>query len=362
MRRPNLTLNDVGADSLEESFAIENGQFVKGHVEISSNGVSRTDRSYSYQGLSSEDVNVIKVIGRGTSSQVSLVRHNNGLLMALKIINMYEKSKRNQIMEEIAALYDASCPSLVGFYGAFYQEGSISIALEYMDQGCLGTVLENYQRIPEPVLAAVTFQALWGLGYLRHAKRVHRDIKPQNILCNSNGEVKLTDFGISKELENSIGLCQTFVGTFKYMSPERIQSHPYSYASDIWSLGLVLMECAQGSYPYPECRTYIDMVQTILESPPPIPEKGTASAEFIDFATCCLKKTPKERVRADVLLSAPWLTKHGATSIETCQVIVRGWFASKKAPNVFNIGASSQQQENKVKTIESKDPSKPIKN
>merc|ERR1711991_1242493 len=71
--------------------------------------------------------------------------------------------------------------------------------------------------IPEKVLAAITFQCLWGLSYLKHEHRLHRDIKPQNVLLNKLGFVKLTDFGISKELENSIGKCLTVVGTFKYM-------------------------------------------------------------------------------------------------------------------------------------------------
>lgn len=95
------------------------------------------------------------------------------------------------------------------------------------------------------------------------------------------GLVKLTDFGVSSELQNSIGttrrsftclsnftgsaLCATFVGTFKYMSPERIRNKPYSYASDIWSLGIVLIQCATGEYPYPETSTYIE-VNTALES------------------------------------------------------------------------------------------------
>jgi len=249
--------------------------------------------------------------------------------MALKVINMSEKTKCQQIIEEIATLYDAKCPSLVGFYGAFYVEGNISIALEYMDCGCLGTLLQKHKQIPEPVLAGMTFQTLWGLGYLRHAKRVHRDLKPQNILCNSNGEVKLTDFGISKELENSIGMCMTFVGTFKYMSPERVQSKPYSYASDIWSLGLVLMECLTGQYPYPECRTYIDMVVTILESAPPsLKPPGECSNEFAEFIGCCLRKAPRDRVRAEVLLGAPWLEKHGATNLKDSQAIVKAWFGS----------------------------------
>ena len=83
------------------------------------------------------------------------------------------------------------------------------------------------------------------------------------------GQVKLTDFGVSSELQNSIAMCATFVGTYKYMSPERIASKPYSYASDVWSLGIVIMTCVTGKYPYPEADTYIEMVQTILDSGAP---------------------------------------------------------------------------------------------
>ena len=69
--------------------------------------------------------------------------------------------------------------------------------------------------IPERILAAIAFQILWGLAYLKHDKRVHRDMKPSNLLINSRGEVKVTDFGVSAELQNSIAMCGTFVGTFK---------------------------------------------------------------------------------------------------------------------------------------------------
>ena len=77
--------------------------------------------------------------------------------------------------------------------------------------------------------------------YLHRVKhQVHRDIKPANILVSSSGAVKLSDFGISKELGMTIGLCNTFLGTMIYMSPERIYGKKYSYSSDIWSLGLML--------------------------------------------------------------------------------------------------------------------------
>lgn len=84
----------------------------------------------------------------------------------------------------------------------------------------------------------------------------------------------MTDFGVSAELQNSIAMCGTFVGTFKYMSPERIKNQPYSYQSDIWSFGLVLMECATGKYPFQQHSNCIDMAQTILDCDiPPLSPK-----------------------------------------------------------------------------------------
>ena len=105
---------------------------------------------------------------------------------------------------------------MVKFHGCFYREGKISVAIEYMNMGSLDQVMDRHSPdgIREPELAAITFQCLWGLAYLRYEHRLHRDIKPQNILLNSEGRVKLTDFGIARELESSIGKAMTIVGTF----------------------------------------------------------------------------------------------------------------------------------------------------
>ena len=110
----------------------------------------------------------------------------------------------------------------------------------------------------------ILLKILWGLAYMKCEKRVHRDIKPSNLLINSNGEVKVTDFGVSAELQSTLAMCGTFVGTFKYMSPERIRNQPYSYPSDLWSFGLVMIECATGIYPYTELTNCIEMAQVNL--------------------------------------------------------------------------------------------------
>ena len=101
----------------------------------------------------------------------------------------------------------AGCGSVVGRVLNRMRPCQVAVTLEFMDIGGLDTLLEKSGPVPEKVLACIAFQVLWGLAYLKHEKRVHRDIKPPNILINSEGQVKLTDFGISKSLQNSCACC-----------------------------------------------------------------------------------------------------------------------------------------------------------
>lgn len=322
---------DLDFEDFEESYDLSDETFVRGNVEISSSGVSMRNNPKSFE-LLYEDLEIGEMIGRGASGIVLHAFHRPSRTpLALKVMNTFEKEKRDQLFREICTLYDAECASLIGFYGAFYREGTISIALEYMDGGSLANLVHQLGPIPEEVLASIVFQVLWALGYLHHEKRVHRDIKPSNILINSQGEVKVSDFGISAQLANSIAMCGTFVGTFKFMSPERIQHEPYGYASDIWSLGLSILECVTGQYPYPEEEeevAAIDLVQMILESDPPSLrhfEGFDFSMEIEDFVDSCLQKDPDQRKTAEELLSSPFMAIHGAYSYEEAVQNVKDW-------------------------------------
>ncbi|KCV72688.1 STE/STE7 protein kinase [Fonticula alba] len=143
---------------------------------------------------------------------------------------------------------------IVRFWGAFVADGHAHVALELMDGGSLADLSARWGGpLPERILRRITRETLKGLAYL-HApprRRLHRDLKPSNVLCDARGRVALADFGVvSGALAASMASCASWVGTVTYMSPERIQGRSYSFASDIWALGLSILELALGRFPY----------------------------------------------------------------------------------------------------------------
>ena len=158
------------------------------------------------------------------------------------------------------------------------------------------------------MLGKIAEAVLGGLKYLYLAHRImHRDIKPSNILVNSKGQIKLCDFGVSSELVNSVA--DTFVGTGTYMAPERIQGSPYTVKSDVWSVGLSLMELAIGKFPFTVeaedgdddeeaggPQGILDLLQQIVLEPAPRLPKSDAFPQILeDIIAKCLLKTPDQR-------------------------------------------------------------------
>ena len=156
------------------------------------------------------------------------------------------------------------------------------------------------------VLGKITVAILNGLNYLYDTHRImHRDIKPSNVLVNSKGSIKLCDFGVSGELVNSVA--DTFVGTSTYMAPERIQGAKYSIKSDVWSVGLTVMELAIGRFPFDASETVVggreqgpagilDLLQQIVHEPPPKLPKSSAFPVILDeMIQSCLRNKQEER-------------------------------------------------------------------
>ncbi|KAG6005283.1 hypothetical protein E4U21_000258, partial [Claviceps maximensis] len=182
-----------------------------------------------------------------------------GKMMAMKEIRLeLDDAKFSTILKELVILHECASPHIIDFYGAFYQEGAVYMCIEYMDGGSIDKLYTG--GIPEHVLRKITYSTVMGLKSLKDEHNIiHRDVKPTNILVNSRGQIKICDFGVSGNLVASIA--KTNIGCQSYMAPERISggntSTPgasdgtYSVQSDIWSLGLTIIECAMGRYPYP---------------------------------------------------------------------------------------------------------------
>ena len=286
-----------------------------------------------------DEIRCFDVLGSGQSGYVCQGIHiPTKKIIAIKQISVYEKGKRHQIMNEFNALFDTKCVGLVGFYGIFFSKGYVSIALEYCECGSLLNILNKTKTIPENILKIITKNILNGLIYLHDIKKqVHRDLKPSNICINKNGDAKLTDFGISRELKDSMSKCKTYVGTITYMSPERIRAEEYSFKSDIWGLGLTLMQCYLGYFPYPNTPYYLELIHYIAnEASPKFPKNIKISKEFKSFIYACINKNPNNRPNAKDLMNHEWIK-----SINNNDINIKKWIKDNdlilKLPEIKEI-------------------------
>eukprot|EP00270_Netrium_digitus_P012474 TRINITY_DN4050_c0_g1_i1.p1 TRINITY_DN4050_c0_g1~~TRINITY_DN4050_c0_g1_i1.p1 ORF type:complete len:400 (+),score=111.68 TRINITY_DN4050_c0_g1_i1:293-1492(+) len=284
--------------------------------------------------LSLNDLVEVEVLGRGASAVVKLVQHRvTGEKFALKIIKVEGDEKSLQfVTTELRINLEKlrMCDCVVQCLESFYLDGSIYMVLEYMDRGSLADMIliNKGAGLEEKYVAAIARRVLQGLQVLHREHHIlHRDIKPSNILLSHTGEIKISDFGVSATLSHTRSEKQTFVGTYTYMSPERIQAHPYNHTSDIWSLGLSLLEMGTGEYPYqppnPEegWTNLIDLLSVVVFSPAPtVPPSSGFSPEFHSFISACLEKNPEDRSTAEQLLEHPLLLKYECSHIDLAEL------------------------------------------
>ncbi|KZT73734.1 Pkinase-domain-containing protein [Daedalea quercina L-15889] len=318
-----------------------------------------SERKYD---LRNEDLREMQELGQGNGGSVKKVEHvPTGTIMAKKIVLIDAKpSVRKQILRELQIMHDCNSEYIISFYGAFISDPNICICMEFSDKGSLDGIYKKIGPIDIDVVGKVALAVLEGLTYLYDVHRIiHRDIKPSNILFNSKGQIKICDFGVSGELINSIA--DTFVGTSTYMSPERIQGAQYTVKSDVWSLGISLIELALGRFPFsdsdddsdlsdfegtlspsrplPPRRTQeerdkkkkrkskgvslqgggmtmsiLELLQHIVNEPAPrLTPEGRFPQEAEEFVDSCLLKDPDARKTPKDLLKHPWI-EHARTS------------------------------------------------
>lgn len=286
-----------------------------------------------------EDLVHLKDLGSGNSGTVSKVVHVPlHKTMARKVVLVDSKlAVQTQIIRELRIMHECRSPYIIEFYGAFLRaNNSIVLCMEYCNCGSLDKIIQlcKPRQFPTFVLKKMLFLILSGLNYLyKTHKIIHRDIKPSNVLMSHKGEFKLCDFGVSRELANSVAVADTFVGTSTYMSPERIQGLTYGIKSDIWSMGLMLYELASGFSVWCEdpgdCdlesgnntknagpEGILDLLQRIVnEDSPTLSGKTNRvtrrnfDAELCSFIDWCLVKDDKLRKSAEELLEDKFLER-----------------------------------------------------
>ncbi|KAK9518627.1 hypothetical protein VZT92_023926 [Zoarces viviparus] len=258
---------------------------------------------------------LVEVVGNGTYGQVYKGRHvKTGQLAAIKVMEVTEEEEE-EIKLEINMLKSYSHHrNIATYYGAFIKKGpagqdhQLWLVMEYCGAGSVTDLVKKTKGncLKEDWIAYICREVLRGLSHLHAHHVIHRDIKGQNVLLTENAEVKLVDFGVSAQLDKTIGRRNTFIGTPYWMAPEVIacDENPeatYDYRSDLWSLGITALEMAEGAPPLCDMHP-MRALFLIPRNPPPKLKSKKWSKRFLSFVDSSLVKNHLHRPTTEALL------------------------------------------------------------
>ncbi|XP_037729649.1 dual specificity mitogen-activated protein kinase kinase 4 [Drosophila subpulchrella] len=307
--------------------------------------------------FTSDDLEDEGEIGRGAFGAVNkMIFKKLDKVMAVKRIRstVDEKEQKQLLMDLEVVMKSNECIYIVQFYGALFKEGDCWICMELMDTSLdkfYKYIYEKQQRhIPESILAKITVATVNALNYLKEElKIIHRDVKPSNILLHRRGDIKLCDFGISGQLVDSIAKTKD-AGCRPYMAPERIdpeRAKGYDVRSDVWSLGITLMEVATGNFPYRKWDSVFEQLCQVVQGEPPrllTSYNGMEfSKEFVDFVNTCLIKKESDRPKYSRLLEMPFI-RRGETSHTDVAVYVADILESMEKDGITQFTANQQAE------------------
>ncbi|CAE6516090.1 unnamed protein product [Rhizoctonia solani] len=247
-------------------------------------------------------------IGKGQFGSVyRALNLTTGQMVAVKQLALdgLSADEVKNLKKEVDLLKSLTHPSIVKYEGMAQDEEHLSIVLEYVENGSLGQTLKAFGKLNEKLVASYVIRILEGLHYLHQCSVVHCDLKAANILTTKNGNVKLSDFGVSLNL-HAMEKVNEVTGTPNWMAPEVIELKGASTKSDIWSLGCVIVELLTGRPPYGDIPNGLTVMFRIVEDEhPPIPEGF--SPMLRNFLELCFNKDPDLRPSAAILFEHPWL-------------------------------------------------------
>ncbi|VVC24994.1 Hypothetical protein CINCED_3A014296 [Cinara cedri] len=263
---------------------------------------------------------LIEVVGNGTYGQVYKGRHTKtGQLAAIKVMDVTEEEEEEIKLEINVLKKYSNHRNIATYYGAFIKKSppgkddQLWLVMEYCGAGSVTDLVKSTkgQSLKEEWIAYICREILRGLSYLHSNKVIHRDIKGQNVLLTDNAEVKLVDFGVSAQLDRTIGRRNTFIGTPYWMAPEVIacEENPdatYDNRSDLWSLGITALEMAESQPPLCDLHPMRALFLIPRNSPPRLKSKKWAK-KFHSFIETVLVKDYHQRPYTDQLLKHPYI-------------------------------------------------------
>uniref|UniRef100_A0AAQ4PGM3 non-specific serine/threonine protein kinase n=1 Tax=Gasterosteus aculeatus aculeatus TaxID=481459 RepID=A0AAQ4PGM3_GASAC len=263
---------------------------------------------------------LVELVGNGTYGQVYKGRHvKTGQLAAIKVMDV-TGDEEEEIKAEINMLKKYSHHrNIATYYGAFIKKNppgiddQLWLVMEFCGAGSVTDLIKNTKgnSLKEEWTAYICREILRGLTHLHQHKVIHRDIKGQNVLLTENAEVKLVDFGVSAQLDRTVGRRNTFIGTPYWMAPEVIacDENPeatYDFKSDLWSLGITAIEMAEGAPPLCDMHP-MRALFLIPRNPAPRLKSKKWSKKFQSFIESCLVKSHSQRPSTEQLLKHPFI-------------------------------------------------------
>ncbi|XP_028293221.1 TRAF2 and NCK interacting kinase a isoform X7 [Gouania willdenowi] len=263
---------------------------------------------------------LVELVGNGTYGQVYKGRHvKTGQLAAIKVMDV-TGDEEEEIKAEINMLKKYSHHrNIATYYGAFIKKNppgiddQLWLVMEFCGAGSVTDLIKNTKgnSLKEEWTAYICREILRGLTHLHQHKVIHRDIKGQNVLLTENAEVKLVDFGVSAQLDRTVGRRNTFIGTPYWMAPEVIacDENPdatYDFKSDLWSLGITAIEMAEGAPPLCDMHP-MRALFLIPRNPAPRLKSKKWSKKFQSFIESCLVKSHGQRPSTEQLLKHPFI-------------------------------------------------------